>query len=38
MCTTNQLEFIQELNNCIMDKTELTALIVGGELYVVKER
>ena len=27
---TNQLEFMQELNNCIMDKTELTALIVGS--------
>jgi len=22
---------MQELNNCIIDKTELTALIVGGE-------
>jgi len=22
---------MQELNNCIMDKTELTALIVGGD-------
>ena len=28
---TNQLEFMQELNNCIIDKTELTALIVGGD-------
>ena len=28
---TNQLEFMQELNNCISDKTELTALIVGGD-------
>ena len=28
---TNQLEFMQELNNCIMDKTELTALIVGSD-------
>ena len=28
---TNQLEFIQELNNCIIDKTELSALIVGGD-------
>lgn len=29
----NQLQFIQELNNCIIDKTELTSLIVlvGGE-------
>jgi len=27
----NQLEFMQELNNCIIDKTELTALIVGGD-------
>jgi len=22
---------MQELNNCIMDKTELTSLIIGGE-------
>ena len=28
---SNQLEFMQELNNCIIDKTELTALIVGGD-------
>jgi len=28
---TNQLEFIQKLNNCIIDKTELCALIVGGD-------
>ena len=28
---TNQLEFIQELNNCIIDKTEMSALIVGGD-------
>ena len=28
---TNQLEFMQELNNCIIDKTELTTLIVGGD-------
>ena len=28
---TNQLEFLQELNNCIIDKTELTTLIVGGD-------
>ena len=28
---TNQLEFMQELNNCIIDKTELTKLIVGGD-------
>ena len=27
----NQLEFIQELSNCIIDKTELPALIVGGD-------
>ena len=27
----NQLQFIQELNNCIIDKTELTSLIVGGD-------
>ena len=26
---TYQLEFKQELNNCLIDKTELTALIVG---------
>jgi len=26
----NQLQFMQELNNCIMDKTELTSLIIGG--------
>ena len=28
---SNQLGFMQELNNCIIDKTELTALIVGGD-------
>ena len=28
---TNQLEFMQEINNCIIDKTELTNLIVGGD-------
>ena len=28
---TNQLEFIQELNNCIIDKTEMSALIIGGD-------
>ena len=28
---TNQLEFMQELNNCIIDKTELSTLIVGGD-------
>ena len=27
----NQLKFMQELNNCIIDKTELTSLIVGGD-------
>jgi len=27
----NQLQFSQELNNCIIDKTELTSLIVGGD-------
>ena len=26
-----QLQFLQELNNCIIDKTELTSLIVGGD-------
>lgn len=28
---TDQLEFLQELNNCIMDKSELSSLIVGGD-------
>ena len=28
---SNQLEFMQELNNCIIDKTELTAPIVGSD-------
>ena len=28
---SHQLEFMQELNNCIIDKTELTALIEGGD-------
>ena len=27
----NQLQFMQELNNCIIDKRELTSLIVGGD-------
>ena len=27
----NQLQFMQELNNCIIDKTELNSLIVGGD-------
>ena len=27
----NQLQFILELNNCIIDKTELISLIVGGD-------
>ena len=27
----NQLQFIQELNNCIIEKTELTSLIVEGD-------
>ena len=27
---TAQLEFLQELNNCLIDKAELTTLIVGG--------
>ena len=26
----NQLQSLQELNNCIIDKIELTSLIVGG--------
>ena len=28
---SDQLEFLQELNNCIMDKSELPSLIVGGD-------
>jgi len=28
---SEQLEFIQVLNNCIIDKSELTNLIVGGD-------
>ena len=28
---SEQLEFIQELNNCIIDKSELTNLVVGGD-------
>ena len=28
---SEQQEFIQELNNCIIDKYELTNLIVGGD-------
>ena len=27
----NQLQFMQELNNCIIDKSELTSLIDGGD-------
>ena len=27
----SQLQFMQELNNCIIDKTELTSLIIGGD-------
>ena len=27
----HQLQFMQELNNCIINKTELTSLIVGGD-------
>ena len=27
----NQLQFMQELNNCIIDKSELTSLIVAGD-------
>ena len=27
----NQLQFMQELKNCIIDKTELKSLIVGGD-------
>ena len=28
---TEQLEFLQELSNCLIDKAELTPLIVGGD-------
>ena len=28
---TEQLEFLQERNNCLIDKAELTTLIVGGD-------
>ena len=28
---TEQIEFFQELNNCLIDKAELTTLIVGGD-------
>ena len=28
-----QLEFLQELNNCLIDKSELTTLIVGGDWH-----
>ena len=28
---TEQLEFLQKLNNCLIDKAELTTLIVGGD-------
>ena len=28
---TDQSEFLQELDNCIMDKSELSSLIVGGD-------
>ena len=35
----NQLQFMQELNNCIIDKSEFTSLIVGGdELYFIEKR
>ena len=27
----SQLQFMQELNNCIIDKSELTSLILGGD-------
>ena len=26
-----QLQFIQELNNCLIDKSELTTLTIGGD-------
>ena len=28
---SEQLEFIQELNNCIIDKSEMTNIIIGGD-------
>ena len=28
---TEQLKFLQELNNCLIDKSELSTLIVGGD-------
>ena len=28
---TDQLEFLQELNNCLMDKSELSSLTVVGD-------
>ena len=28
---SEQLDFLQELNNCLIDKSELTTLIVGGD-------
>lgn len=28
---SEQLEFIQELNNCIVDKSEMTNIIIGGD-------
>ena len=28
---SDQLEFIQELNNCIIDKSEMTNVIIGGD-------
>ena len=28
---SEQLEFIQELNNCIIDKSEMTNVIIGGD-------
>ena len=39
---SEQLLFIQELNNCLIDQSEVTTLIIGGdnrlELYLNKER
>jgi len=34
----NKLQFMQELNNCIIDKSELTLLIVGGDWNCIKKR
>ena len=33
-----QLEFLQELNNCLIEKSELTTLIVGGDWIALYQR